>query len=142
MRRFVATLVIASAGIAGLVAQARPAPKPFTTWTQYAGGAHSSQFTALDQINKTTVSKLAVAWTYPVGDRQITFNPIVVDGVMYVQAKGSSIVALDPATGKELWNSGRTITSFARAGLSASAGQVYLVTFDNTLYAFGIPMEH
>ena len=31
------------------------------------------------------------------------FNPIVVDGVMYVQAKGSSIVALDPATGKELW---------------------------------------
>ena len=50
--------------------------------------------------------------------------------------------ALDPATGKELWNSGRTITSFARAGLSASAGQVYLVTFDNTLYAFGIPMEH
>ena len=52
------------------------------------------------------------------------------------------LYALDPATGKELWNSGRTITSFARAGLSASAGQVYLVTFDNTLYAFGIPMEH
>jgi outer membrane protein assembly factor BamB len=52
------------------------------------------------------------------------------------------LYALDSATGKELWNSGRTITSFARAGLSASAGQVYLVTFDNTLYAFGIPMEH
>jgi len=52
------------------------------------------------------------------------------------------LYALDPATGKELWNSGRTITSFARGGLSASAGQVYLVTFDNTLYAFGIPMEH
>jgi outer membrane protein assembly factor BamB len=52
------------------------------------------------------------------------------------------LYALDPVTGKELWNSGRTITSFARAGLSASAGQVYLVTFDNTLYAFGIPMEH
>ena len=43
------------------------------------------------------------------------------------------LYALDPATGKELWNSGKTITSFARAGLSASAGQVYLVTFDNTL---------
>ena len=28
------------------------------------------------------------------------------------------------------------------AAVSAAAGQVYLVTFDNTLYAFGIPMEH
>src|SRR5690349_12641247 len=103
MRRFVFTLAIATVGIAGLVAQTRPAPKPFTTWMQYAGGSDSSQFTALDQINKTTVSKLEVAWTYPTGDRQFTFNPIVVDGVMYVLAKTNSIVALDPATGKELW---------------------------------------
>ena len=49
---------------------------------------------------------------------------------------------LDGATGKELWSSGKTITSFARAGLSAGGGQVYLVTYDNHLYAFGIPMEH
>ena len=49
---------------------------------------------------------------------------------------------LDGATGKTLWTSGTKITSFARGGLSASAGQVYLVTFDNHLYAFGIPMEH
>jgi hypothetical protein len=34
------------------------------------------------------------------------------------------------------------MTSFARAGLSAGGGQVYVVTFDNTLYTFGIPMEH
>jgi len=52
------------------------------------------------------------------------------------------LYALDPATGRELWGSGKTITSFARGGLSAGAGQVYLVTFDNTVYAFGIPMEH
>ena len=65
MRRFAVTLVLASVAIGALVAQTRPAPKPYTTWTQYAGGAHSSQFTALDQINKTTVSKLEVAWTYP-----------------------------------------------------------------------------
>jgi quinoprotein glucose dehydrogenase len=103
MRRFAITFVLATAAIGSLVAQTRPTPKPYTTWTQYAGGSHSSQFTALDQINKDTVSKLEVAWTYPVGERAVTFNPIVVDGVMYVQAKGSGIVALDPATGKELW---------------------------------------
>jgi hypothetical protein len=49
---------------------------------------------------------------------------------------------LDGATGKELFTSGNTITSFARGGLSAGGGQVYLVTYDNHLYAFGIPMEH
>ncbi len=103
MRTFVVTLVLATVAIGGLVAQTRTAPKPYTTWTEYAGGSHSSQFTALDQINKNTVSKLEVAWTYPVGDRAVTFNPIVVDGVMYVQAKGTAIVALDPVTGKELW---------------------------------------
>jgi outer membrane protein assembly factor BamB len=52
------------------------------------------------------------------------------------------LYALDGTTGKMLWSSGQTITSFARAGLSAGAGQVYLVTYDNTLYTFGIPMEH
>ena len=52
------------------------------------------------------------------------------------------LYVLDGATGKQLWTSGTTITSFARAGLAAGGGQVYVVTFDNHLYAFGIPMEH
>ncbi len=46
------------------------------------------------------------------------------------------------ATGRDVWNSGTTITSFARGELSAGGGQVYLVTYDNHLYAFGIPLEH
>jgi hypothetical protein len=42
-----------------------------------------------------------------------------------------------------IWDSGTTITSFVHSGgLSGQAGQVYLETFDETLYAFGFPMEH
>ena len=44
-----------------------------------------------------------MAWTFPVGERSFDFNPIVVDGVMYVLARENEIVALDAATGKELW---------------------------------------
>jgi hypothetical protein len=58
------------------------------------------------------------------------------------QSQPAVLYVLDGATGKEMWNSGKTITSFARAGLAAGGGQVYLVTYDHQLYAFGIPMEH
>ena len=45
-----------------------------------------------------------MAWKYPTADgNKYLFNPIVVDGVMYVLAKQNSIVAIDAATGRELW---------------------------------------
>jgi quinoprotein glucose dehydrogenase len=73
-------------------------------WTDYGGGPDSSHFLALDQINKSNVSQLQVAWVYPTeDDHAYLFNPIVVDTVMYVLAKNSSVVALDAATGKEIW---------------------------------------
>ena len=43
-----------------------------------------------------------MAWSYPIGGGALTFGPIVVDRTMYV-TKAGSIVALDAATGKELW---------------------------------------
>jgi quinoprotein glucose dehydrogenase len=73
-------------------------------WADYGGGPDSSHFVALDQINRSNVSQLQVAWVYPTEDNHAyLFNPIVVDDVMYVLAKNSSLVALDAATGKEIW---------------------------------------
>ena len=56
---------------------------------------------ASDQIKKSNVSQLEVAWFYPYATPG--FNPIVVDDVMYVLGRGSSLIALDATTGKELW---------------------------------------
>jgi glucose dehydrogenase len=79
-------------------------PAPHTTWTDYGGGADASQYSALKQINRSNVAMLQVAWKYPTGDGSgYLFNPIVVDGVMFVQARGGAIAALDVATGKERW---------------------------------------
>jgi len=59
------------------------------------------------------------------------------------RSKPAVIYALDGMTGKELWNSGTTIKSFARGNaLSGGMGQFYLTTYDSTFYAFGFPMEH
>ena len=72
--------------------------KPYTTWTAYGGGAPSSQFSALDQINKSNVSQLDVAWTFPVAGTVI-FNPLVVDGVMYLTPQNNTIAAVDARRG-------------------------------------------
>jgi quinoprotein glucose dehydrogenase len=78
--------------------------KTHTTWSDYEGTPDSAQFSALDQINRSNVSRLQVAWKYPTGDgNKYLFNPIVVEDVMYVLAKQNSIVALDATTGRELW---------------------------------------
>ena len=77
---------------------------PYTTWRDYAGGSDGSQYSALNQINRSNVSRLRVAWTYPTGDSgSYIFNPVVVDDAIYVLAKNNSIVALNAATGSEIW---------------------------------------
>jgi outer membrane protein assembly factor BamB len=73
-------------------------------------------------------------------------TPIIVNGVVFALSGGrepgvnAALYALHPATGREVWSSGNTITSVASAGLSAGTGQVYVVTADNTVWAFGIPL--
>lgn len=104
---FLAWSALLLAGALTALAQtrtARPARAPHTTWSDYGGGADSSQYSALKQINRANVSALQIVWTYPTGDsNNYLFNPIVMDDVMFVMAKNNSIVALDAATGKEIW---------------------------------------
>ena len=76
-------------------------PPTYTNWSQYGGAASSNQYTPLDIVNKSNVAGLEAVWTYPTGGNS-TFNPLIVDGVMYTAAQGS-IVALNAATGEEVW---------------------------------------
>src|SRR5919112_5537979 len=65
-------------------------------------GPDSSNFVDLDQINKSNVSQLQVAWFYPHGAP--VFSPVFADGVLYgLGRNASSLVAIEAATGKKLW---------------------------------------
>ena len=90
-------LMLALAGAVGLSA----ADADRKQWTDYNGGPDSSRYSTLKQITKANVSRLEVAWNYPYGETM--FNPIVVHGIAYAKGRNSSLVALDAATGKELW---------------------------------------
>ncbi len=83
-----------------------PVQRPFNTWKSYGGGVDSSQYSSLKQIDRSNVKQLQVAWTFLIGGNAST-SPLVVDNVMYVPRAGqaAAIVALDAATGKELWAS-------------------------------------
>jgi outer membrane protein assembly factor BamB len=73
--------------------------------------------------------------------------PIVVNGVMFALRSGSAsspavLYAFDAHTGKEIWNSGKTIAGYVRsAGIWSSNAQVYVATQDATVYAFGFAMD-
>jgi hypothetical protein len=99
-------------------------------------------FTLVDAGGRPT---LAPAWRSP--NLVSPLAPLVVNGMVFAVSSGqrsasARLYVLDAASGKALWNSGLTITSTARARIAAGSGQIYLVTQDNHLYAFGIPMEH
>jgi outer membrane protein assembly factor BamB len=74
-------------------------------------------------------------------------NQTDANGVLYqsdfrsTHPSGHSIVyALDAQTGKVLYSSGDAISGWSHfAGLAVAGGRVYAVTYDNTLYAFGLP---
>ena len=74
-------------------------------WHAYLGGLDSNQYSSLDQINRSNVGSLEVAWAYAVDeDRgQIQCNPLVIDGVLYGTSPRLKVFALDAATGAERW---------------------------------------
>jgi quinoprotein glucose dehydrogenase len=99
-----------------------------TTWKDYLGGPDSSHYSALRQINAGNVNKLEVAWSYPTGDDpSYGFSPLVVDNIAYFAAKQGSLVAVDAATGKELWVHAFTSPGGAggRGGIAGQRGANY-----------------
>jgi len=125
-------------------------PGALTSWQDNAGtrwllGAGNAAIMAWKVVDNDG-PKLQPGWV--LRNMLSPLPPIVVNGVVFAVAAGeyrspAVLYALDAATGKELWNTGSTITSFVKSGgLSAGGSQIYLGTNDGTLYAFGFPMEH
>ena len=96
------------------------APEQYHEWNRSLGGNGSTRYSSLDQINRGNVTRLEVAWTYHSGDGKsnIECNPIIVKGVMYAPTAGQNVVAIDAASGREIWR-------FKPDGKPAYRGLVY-----------------
>lgn len=82
-----------------------PRRETYLRWQRSHGDNGGTRYSALTQINRHTVTNLAVAWTYHARDasNNIQCNPIIVDGVMFAPTPGKQVVAVDAATGVERW---------------------------------------
>ena len=91
-----------------------PAQTPGSSdWAYYGGDALGQHFSSIDQINRSNVARLEVAWTYRTGElgagfasaRQLTFEatPVLAFGLLYLETGTNVVVALDPESGRERW---------------------------------------
>jgi quinoprotein glucose dehydrogenase len=85
-------------------AASEPAKKNTADWPVYGGTAENNHFSSLQQINRSNVRQLAVAWTFDTGESGgLQTSPIVVDGVLYGLTPSQKVFALNAATGQLLW---------------------------------------
>jgi quinoprotein glucose dehydrogenase len=85
-------------------------------WRTYNGDAAATKYSALDQIDKSNVSRLTLAWRRPALDaaivaaapqmraaRSFRSTPLMVDGVLYGSNAVGFVEAFDPGTGRTIW---------------------------------------
>ncbi|HEY7500583.1 MAG TPA: pyrroloquinoline quinone-dependent dehydrogenase [Vicinamibacterales bacterium] len=102
----------------GTPPQASPLSKEWPTYGHDPGGM---RFSPLTQITPANVDKLDVAWVYHMkpagavmpegrgrgrggsGFAASEVTPLVANGMMYLSTPYFRVVAIDPATGKEMW---------------------------------------
>jgi alcohol dehydrogenase (cytochrome c) len=91
------------------------------SWLTYSGAYHSQRYSTLDQINRSNVANLRVAWIYQVrAHHKLEASPLIFDGVMYISEPPSDVTALDLRTGRPIWSYRRSIP----AGVAVCCGMV------------------
>ncbi len=73
-------------------------------WLSHGRDYAEQRFSPLDDINSKTIHKLGLEWVIDTGTKRgLQATPIVVDGIMYVTLTWSVLIAIDAATGEQLW---------------------------------------
>ncbi len=98
---------------------------PVVEWPMYRGDLAGTGYSPLTQINAGNVATLEAAWSYSLasdnaaepGEPNSQATPIVVNGIMYLPAI-DRVVALDPATGREMWRQQLNDPALSRRGVS------------------------
>lgn len=123
-------------------ARLQAAASDSSNWLLHGRDYGNQRFSPLSQVNKDNVKRLVPKWIYQTGTAA-TFQttPLVADGVMYLSAPFSHVIAVDAASGVELWRYEHKSTAKklccgpANRGVALAYGKVYVATVDARLIA-------
>jgi len=113
-------------------------------WLTYSGSYDSWRHSRLDEITTENVTKLKLAWSLQLrtDEEYVETSPIVVDGVMYLTAPPSDVLAVNAATGEVLWRYTRPTPKdislccgAANRGVAVLGDRVFVSTLDNYVIA-------
>jgi alcohol dehydrogenase (cytochrome c) len=79
--------------------------QPGNDWLTYSGAYGSNRHSSLTQVDSRNVGTLTMRWMHQLvgGHDKIESSPIVRDGVMYFTAPPGRVLAVDAATGHQIW---------------------------------------
>ena len=107
-------LILIALGLVGVIAGAQRMTSN-GEWRYYAGDAASTKYSPLDQITRANIRNLQVVWRWNSPDNDIVKanptarpgayqdTPLMVSGVLYTETSLGTFVAIDPTTGRTLW---------------------------------------
>ena len=88
-------------------------------WLIYRRTYDSQGYSPLDQIDRSNVDDLRLAWVWAMGDGTNQPTPLVHDGIVYLANPGNVIQALNGTDGTLLWEYRREFAEdFSRGGFS------------------------
>jgi alcohol dehydrogenase (cytochrome c) len=93
-------------------------PSP-NDWLMFNRTYDGQRFSPLEQINRSNVASLRMVWARQQGAGAQETIPLVYNGVMYVQAPGAAVQALDATNGNLLWEYQRNLPQGQRTGAKA-----------------------
>ena len=107
--------IIAAACLVAIAPISAEPVEPPADWPVYGGNAEGQRYSPLRQITSANVSSLREAWRVETGPGGLQTSPIVVDGIVYACRPDQSVMALDGATGRQLWHFAAPVRSFQPA---------------------------
>jgi quinoprotein glucose dehydrogenase len=108
LRRAVALLALAALVVAAIYVvrggRERSLQAADSAWPAYNGHVSGDHYSALQQIDRDNVVRLQLAWRHDNdGSAETQTNPLVIGRTMYAYNARANIIALDAASGRELW---------------------------------------
>jgi alcohol dehydrogenase (cytochrome c) len=122
----------------------RAGQQNFDDWLTYSGDYRGNRHTRLDEVTPQNVRDLKLIWAFQTGGPStLEVTPLVNRGFMFLTIPPNRIVALDAASGRELWRQQwelapdlKICCGAQNRGVALADDKVFVGTWDARLLAF------